>query len=200
MLLDLAHPERYDDVLRLPGGTMLRVRFAEPVDAAPLQGHFRALSPRSRYNRLMGPAPELPPVLIERFLKLGEADAYTLLASLNTSGGEQVIGEVRYAFSPETATVEFGLSVADHWHGHGIGSALIDNVACRAAALGALRLVGDTLRDNHAMIALARKAGFSFAPTPGDWKQVRFEKHLAAVPLARRPCASARLAAAVPHQ
>ena len=56
------------------------------------------------------------------------------------------------------------------------------------------RLVGDTLRSNDVMIGLARKAGFAFAASPGDWKLVRFEKHIDA---ARQeiPCASWRLAA-----
>jgi hypothetical protein len=71
---------------------------------------------------------------------------------------------------------------------------------CRAAAFGASRLFGDTLRSNEAMIGLARKSGFAFSSSPGDWKLVRFEKHLDATPQ-EIPCASWRLAAEqVAHQ
>jgi GNAT superfamily N-acetyltransferase len=87
-----------------------------------------------------------------------------------------------------------GLSVADPMQGHGIGAALLSNLECRAAALDADFLFGDTLRSNEAMLALARKAGFTFAPTPGDWKQVRFEKKIGAMPV-RTSCATWRLAA-----
>ena len=55
-------------------------------------------------------------------------------------------------------------------------------------------MFGDTLRSNDAMIAVARRAGYSFVPTPGDWKLVRFEKHIAVAPK-DIPCASWRLAA-----
>jgi GNAT superfamily N-acetyltransferase len=195
MALDLSDLGRYDDSVLLRSGMSLTIRYAGPDDAEALQDYFRALSPRARYNRLMGPAPELPHGLLDRFVHTGEAGAYSLLATLANDTGESVIGEVRYAFDPETAGIEFGLSVADRWQVQGIGRALIGNVTCRGAAHGALRLFGDTLRDNHAMIALARNTGFAFAPTPGDWKQVRFEKAIGMAPF-KYPCASWRLATA----
>ena len=47
------------------------------------------------------------------------------------------------------------------------------------------------------MIALARKSGFAFTASPGDWKLVRFEKHIDVAPQ-DIPCASWRLAARPP--
>jgi hypothetical protein len=44
------------------------------------------------------------------------------------------------------------------------------------------------------MIGLARRSGFAFANSPGDWKLVRFEKHID-VALKDIACASWRLAA-----
>jgi hypothetical protein len=51
------------------------------------------------------------------------------------------------------------------------------------------------LRSNDVMIGLARKSGFDFKPSPGDWKLVRFEKRLDAAPQ-EIPCASWKIAAA----
>src|SRR5438309_1950454 len=93
-------------------------------------------------------------------------------------GGRDVVGEARYAFHSELENFEFGLSIHDGWHRQGVGTAMLANMQCRAAALGALTLFGDTLRSNDAMIALARKSGFAFARHPDDWKLVRFEKHV----------------------
>jgi hypothetical protein len=45
------------------------------------------------------------------------------------------------------------------------------------------------------MIDLARKSGFAFANSPGDWKLVRFEKQIDVLPQ-DIPCASWKLAAA----
>ena len=77
---------------------------------------------------------------------------------------------------------------------------MLKNLECRAAAFGAERLFGDTLRSNDVMIGLARKTGFAFTNSPGDWKLVRFEKHIELAPR-EIPCASWRLAAQqIAHQ
>jgi len=53
---------------------------------------------------------------------------------------------------------------------------------------------GETLRSNDAMIHLARKSGYRFAPSPGDWKQVRFQKQIDVAPQ-DIPCETWRVAA-----
>jgi RimJ/RimL family protein N-acetyltransferase len=109
-------------------------------------------------------------------------------------GRETIVGEARYGFDFATASFEFGISIDDRWQRQGIASALLDNLECRAAALGARRMFGDTLRSNEAMIALARKSGFAFTRHPDDWKLARFEKPIDTI---RQdiPCASWKLAA-----
>jgi RimJ/RimL family protein N-acetyltransferase len=186
---------QYTDVIRLRSGELLTVRFVRPQDAAALQGYFRNLSTGSRYNRLLGAASELPQSQLSKFIRVGEGEGFSAVATVEANGIEIIVGEIRYAFEPQTGSFEFGLSIDDHRQGQGIGSALLSNLECRAAAFGADHLYGDTLRSNSAMIALARKSGFSFVPTPGDWKLVRFEKH---IHIAQEdiPCASWRLAAA----
>jgi GNAT superfamily N-acetyltransferase len=86
------------------------------------------------------------------------------------------------------------VSIGESRQGLGIGSALVRNLECRAAALGAARMFGDTLRSNEVMMGVARKAGFAFIRHPDDWKLVRFEKQIDAVPQ-QIPCASWRLVA-----
>jgi GNAT superfamily N-acetyltransferase len=159
-----------------------------------LQNYFRSLSVRSRYNRLMGAISELPRTQLEKFIHVGDGNSFSVVATIARDGAEIIVGEARYAFDPDTARFELGLSVDDRWQGHGIGAALLANLECRAAAFGAERLFGDTLRSNDAMLHLARKSGYVFAPTPDDWKQVRFQKVLNVAPQ-QIPCASWRLAA-----
>ena len=172
----------------------LKVRFVEPGDAGALQAYIRSLTTRSRYNRFLGAISELPQTLLEHFVHVGEDERFSVIATMMIDGHETIVGEARYAFDADTGSFEFGLSVDDRWQGQGIGSALLGNLECRAAAFGSKRLFGDTLRSNEAMIALARKSGFAFTHNPDDWKLVRFEKHVDAAPL-EIPCASWRLAA-----
>jgi Acetyltransferases, including N-acetylases of ribosomal proteins len=191
---------QHSDTLRLRTGQSLTVRFAEPGDAGALQAYFRSLSVRSRYNRFLGAVSELPSTLLDHFVHAGESDRFSVIAVVTIDGLETIVGEARYGLDPDAGSFEFGLSVDDRWQGHGIGSALMGNLQCRAAALGANRLFGDTLRSNEIMMALARKSGFAFGPSPGDWKLVRFEKQIDLTPQ-EIPCASWRLAAQqVAHQ
>ncbi|MDB5504405.1 MAG: family acetyltransferase [Tardiphaga sp.] len=173
---------QYSDVLLTRGGEIVTLRFVEVTDAAALQTYFRNLSVRSRYNRLMGAASELPVGQLEKFIHVGDGGSFSVVATMKADGVDRIVGEARYALDEDTARFEFGLSIDDGLQRKGLGLALLSNLACRAAALGAETLFGDTLRSNDAMQALARKAGFSFVSTPGDWKQVRFEKRITIVP------------------
>jgi len=192
--IDLHDLRKYSDALLLRDGEIVTLRFAEITDADALQFYFRGLSAQSRYNRLMGAASELPAGQLDRFIHVGESDGFSLVATTKRDGVEVIVAEARYAVDEDSNSLEIGLSVDDVMQGQGIGAALLDNLECRAAALGAERLLGDTLRSNDAMLALARKAGFALAPTPGDWKQIRFEKKIMHT-AHDLPCVSWRLAA-----
>jgi RimJ/RimL family protein N-acetyltransferase len=185
---------QHSDILRLRSGNAVTVRFVEPRDAEALQVYFRSLSTRSRYNRFLGAISELPAGQLDQFIHVGEADRFSVVAVMSIDGAETIVGEARYAFDTDTDSFEFGLSVDDRWQGQGVGAALLRNLECRAAAFGAHRLFGDTLRSNEAMLGLARTSGFAFTHSPGDWKLIRFEKQIAVAPQ-EIPCASWRLAA-----
>jgi RimJ/RimL family protein N-acetyltransferase len=133
--------------------------------------------------------------VLEHFTHAGEDDSFTVIATIEAGGLDTIVGEARYALDAEGSSFEFGLSIDDRWQGLGIGASVLKNLECRAAAFGAVRIFGDTLRSNEAMIGLAQKAGFAFVNQPSDWKLVRFEKRIDVAP-ADIPCASWRIAAA----
>jgi GNAT superfamily N-acetyltransferase len=165
--------------LSLPGGEGVTVRPVCPRDANVLQAYVRALSPESRYYRFFGPLRELPPAELDRVIHLDPPNQLGLIAQTPAGGA---IGEARYALSPDRLDCEFALSVADGWRGKGVGALLLGDVECRARSLGVRRLVGDVLRSNEAMQALARKTGFGMADVPLDARTIRVVKDL--------PCAA----------
>ena len=193
-ILRLEDLKQYSDTLRTRQGEALNVRFVEPRDTDELQHYFRSLTTRSRYNRFFGAISELPKGLLREFLEVGERERFTVVATMMVDGFETIVAEARYAFHEASATLEFGLSVDDRWQGHGIATALLKNLECRAAALRAEHMFGDTLRSNTTMISLARKSGFAFVNHPDDWKLVRFDKEINVAPK-DIPCSSWRLAA-----
>jgi GNAT superfamily N-acetyltransferase len=170
---------QFADVLRLRTGAKLTIRFVEPGDVEPLGAYFEAMSVRTHYNRFLGATRELPRSEFERMLHTGEGRHFAVVTEAGTGDAKTIVGEARYALDPETNEVEFGISVADDWHGQGAGSALLTNLECRAAALGAARIFGDALNTNKDMLGLARKRGYRLGHPPGDWTLVRFTKDLA---------------------
>jgi RimJ/RimL family protein N-acetyltransferase len=166
------------DVLRLRNGQSLTVRFVEPGDIGPLSDYFHAQSRRSSYNRFLGAMHDLPAREIATILATGEANRFAVIGEVELDGETRIVAEARYAYHLEDDTAEFGLSVADGWQGSGVGSALLKNVECRTAALGATRLVGDTLRTNEEMQGLARKLGFAFTHSPYGWELLRVQKEI----------------------
>lgn len=99
---------QHSDILRLRSSKSLTVRFVEPGDADGLQGYFRSLSVRSRYNRFLGAMRELPQNLLEHFIHVGEGDRFSVIATMSIDGLETIVGEARYAF--DTGTDSFGLA------------------------------------------------------------------------------------------
>lgn len=192
-VIDLLDHPRHTDHLRLPDGATLTVRLVVPEDGEALQRYFRLLSVRSRHSRFLGAMSELPASQLDQFVHAGRDNRFSVIATKMIEGREIIVGEARYGFEAATQKFEFGISIDDRWQGLGIGSALLGNLECRAAAQGAVGVFGDTLRSNEAMIALARKSGFALVRHPDDWKLVRFEK--AVDPIHQEiPCAAWKLA------
>jgi RimJ/RimL family protein N-acetyltransferase len=167
---------RHTDRLTLRDGKTLIVRFVRADEGDALQGYFRQLSVQSRHSRFLGAMSELSASELGHFIHAGENNRFSVVAVMMVGGRETIIGEARYGFDSATAGFEFGISIDDRWQRQGIATALLRNLECRAAALGANDMFGDTLRSNAAMIALARKSGFAFTRHPDDWKLARFEK------------------------
>src|SRR6266545_4607579 len=160
------YPAELIDVVRLAGGQRVVVRPVLPQDEDLTKAFFRNLSAPARYNRFMTSMRELPSELSRRFTQIDYADHLALVAEVFVDGRETVIAEARYVRRPDSLDAEFAVSVAEPWQGKRLASQLLGKLACRAAAGGVRRMMGETLATNAKMIALARKAGFTIAPSP----------------------------------
>ena len=173
-----ANLRQYADVLRLRTGVSMTVRFVEPADVDGLRAYFEKLSGRTHYSRFLGATRGVPASEYERMLRTGEGSHFAVIAEIGSGSARTIVGEARYVFDVATGAVEFAISVADDWHGTGAGSALLSNLECRAAALGAHTIFGDALGTNQEMRGLAKKRGYRFSHSPGDWTLVRFAKDI----------------------
>ena len=142
-----------------------------------MQNYVRGLSPRSRYNRFLGAASELPASELARTLAANGRDTQTQLLTSTVKDRETVVGEARVTLWCAKRAGEFSMSIADDWRRLGLGSALLQEIERKAAADGIELLFGDTLRTNEGMIGLARRRGFRLRPG-FEPRLVRIQKRL----------------------
>ena len=164
--------------LHLPGAGQVTLREALPNDAGVIQNYVLALAPDSRRNRFLGALNELSASDLHAMTHGDHGRYPALIAESAVNGTRTMIGEARYALTPDGRGCEFAISVAEPWRCRRLGTHLIAIVGSRAKALGLRYLVGDVFSSNPAMMALARKLGFAVTAPIGDAKLARITKDL----------------------
>jgi RimJ/RimL family protein N-acetyltransferase len=133
-----------------------------PLRAADEPAWWRAvagLSPETRRRRFGGPKPRLSDREATYLLDVGH-DGREALVAIDPDTRE-VIGIARYAVVPDDArTADVAIVVADEWQGHGIGPALLRELAGAALDAGIPRLVATTLGENRPAHKLLARGGF----------------------------------------
>jgi acetyltransferase len=166
------YPTELEGEIPLKDGTRLPVRPMRPEDVELELAFFRGLSERSRYQRFMQQLSELPPRLLARFTQL-DYDRELALVVLHEG---RFVSVGRYAPNPDGTTAEFALTVADEWQGKGLGRALLERLCTRAREAGYAALYGNILADNHDMLHLAMRLGFTESSREGN--EVVVVRHL----------------------
>jgi acetyltransferase len=85
----------------------------------------------------------------------------------DASGTDEILGEVRAFRYPETATAEFAILVRTDVKRRGVGAALLRKMIAYCKESGVEELIGQILRENQPMIALARRCGMAVDTQPG---------------------------------
>jgi acetyltransferase len=162
----------------LPDGTPVRIR---PIRRSDLELERRfvcGLSPRTRYLRLLS-GRQLLPGELERWTDIDPAREIALIALVTDGDGDQEIAVARCALDAEDPLRwDFGIVVGDAWQAQGLGEALLRRLMACANDAGIAVLSSITLSENHRMLSLARRLGFSVRREVGDATLTRIEKHL----------------------
>lgn len=163
------------------GGRVL-IRPLRAADLALAPQFYAALSPRTRYLRLMQQSPTLPPsTLAQLRAQLQDPRASAFAVVVAHASAEEIVGGGRIVPTRRRARCEFALTVIDCWQGRGVGHVVLAELVHRARALGYSRIEGYALSINAGMIALAARTRMRVEPVPDDPTLVRLSRHLYAV-------------------
>jgi RimJ/RimL family protein N-acetyltransferase len=142
------------------------VRPLEPSDRRALADAVERLSDETRYLRFATAKPHLSERELDFLLDVGQHRHQALIAFDPLTG--QGVAVVRFVGLPGEPTVaEVAATVADAWQGHGLGGALMAQLAERARAEGYSALRASVLASNSRSVKMLRNAGFVPRPSRG---------------------------------
>jgi len=112
--------------------------------------------------RFLYPLKALTHDLAARLTQLDyDREVALVLADAQPPGQARLYGVVRAHFDPGTRAAEFAIVIPRALGGRGLGTLLLSRIINHSRRAGMQLIWGDTLPDNAAMRALARKFGFS---------------------------------------
>ncbi len=162
----------------LPDGTDITIRPIRPEDADIEQEFVRNLSEESKYFRFMQTLQELTPTMLVRFTQIDYDREMALIVVTQQNGPEKELGVARYAINPDADSCEFALVIADEWQHRGIAHRLMTCLMDAARAKGLNQMQGEVLTNNHNMLKLIRKLGFSAVVDEEDRNLTLVSKNL----------------------
>jgi acetyltransferase len=138
------------------------IRPIRPEDAPAFQNFVRQLSHQSRYFRFFGAMRELPAMQLARHTQI-DYDREMILVAVrkNEFNEEIIIGEAFYGVLEDERTCEFGVVIADHLSGFGIGSRIMNCLMNIARERGMQQMIGEVLAENEPMQGMMNALGFS---------------------------------------
>lgn len=166
--------------VRLSDGREVTLRAIAAADAPEIVQAFERLSDESRYLRFMQHKKELDATLLERAVHPRAGRECTLVATIPSADGFDIVGAARYVRADEASgkSCEFGLTVAEGWRTLGLGAKLLAGLVQRARRDGYRTMEGLVLAENAPMLALARALQFTSHAVPGDATVLRVQRAL----------------------
>lgn len=150
-----------EDEVRLRSGDAVRIRPVRSTDAFELKRAFALMSPESQYQRFLTGTPRLTDRQAAYFTSVDHVDHEAYVAH-STEDDDYIIGVARFIRYPSARDeAEVAITVADSWHGRGLGTVLLRRLCERAREVGVRRLRAEMMPDNHAVVRLLRAAGMT---------------------------------------
>lgn len=145
------------EVVTLRNGKSVEIRPIRPDDGERLKAAYRALSPKSKYQRFLAAKPNLTETDTHYLVEVDGCDHVALVAT-SIENPDWIIGVARFVRLVEDPEVaEFAIVVGDPFQGQGLGTELLEQLADAAVARGIRRFTATTLAENVPVHRLLRR-------------------------------------------
>jgi acetyltransferase len=162
------YPEHLVEELQWQDGP-LTLRPIRPEDEAQHLAFLQQLAPQDIRLRVFYSRRSIEHSELARLTQIDYAREMAFIATRPDAGGtEETLGTVRATVDPDNRDAEFGVIVRSDLKGSGLGHRLMQKMIEHLRQRGTQRLVGTVLRENSAMLELARSLGFQESSPPHD--------------------------------
>lgn len=162
----------------LADGRAVLIRPIRADDELQTRDFFGHLSEESRHRRFMKFVKALSDRMVHFFVHIDYQKHMAFVCEAEVDGRPALVGEARYVANPDGRSCEFGVVIADDWHGSGVAGLLMEALIRAARAQRFDTMEGLVLRDNHDMLKFVRALGFEASPDPVETTLMRVEKKL----------------------
>lgn len=151
-------------IVVLKGGERIEIRPVRVSDEDAVQDLLYRLSDESSFFRFFGHSVAHPRCEVLRMVELDPSAGVAFVA--RSVEDDELLGIARADAEPHRATAEIAVTVADHWHGRGVGSALLERLIEKCRGIGFGSLFAEVLPANGQMRCLLKRHDFSCRSEP----------------------------------
>ncbi|HTH60714.1 MAG TPA: GNAT family N-acetyltransferase [Paraburkholderia sp.] len=161
----MPYPRRLEETLDW-AGQRVTIRPIRPEDEEQHRAFIDAMTPEDLRLRFFSAVRSFDHSQLARMTQIDYDREMALIATVTDENGKpRTLGVVRAVADPDNETAEFAVTVLSTLKGRGLGRLLMERIIAYARSRGTHWLLGEALRENTGMIALARTSGFSVTPT-----------------------------------
>ena len=164
----LPYPQRWVEQV-VWQGRALTLRPIRPEDEAQHLEFLADLSPEDVRLRVFYSRRSIEHSELARLTQVDYAREIAFIATeVDAAGVQRTLGAARAVIDPDNHDAEFGIIVRSSLKGAGLGRLLMAKLTRTLRERGTRRLLATVLRENHRMLAMARKLGFVQSASEDD--------------------------------
>lgn len=147
-------------------GTVLTIRPIRPEDEAAHKAFIHAMTPEDLRMRFFGATRAPDHTQLARWTQIDYDREMAFIACSRDNAGQMLThGVVRAITDPDNDNAEFAIAIRSDEKGHHLGTLLMKKIVNYCRDRGTRIMVGDILRENARMLALAHEIGFTLHAT-----------------------------------
>ncbi|MEM3357132.1 MAG: acetate--CoA ligase family protein [Candidatus Bathyarchaeia archaeon] len=158
-----SYPQRYVAARRLKNGVQVLLRPIKPEDEKRFNEFLQSLSEETMRFRFFQILKDVSHDLLARYCNLDYNREVTIIAE-HQQDRRKIIGAGSVIVEPDGKSGEFAVVVSDEWQGLGLGLKLMGHLIMVAKDMRLERIFGYVMSDNHKMLHMCAKMGFSLEP------------------------------------